>query len=110
MVHGHFVGADEEPFTKTLQELTGRIEFKNRIERGLGAVGAPRTESATAIDGPDVAVWADSDAGGRTPFSPARQLAPAEARKIRVLEIIARPERRDWGGQGGFCVCDLGSG
>src|SRR5258708_27278673 len=110
MVHGHFVGADEEPFTKTLQELTGRIEFKNRIERGLGAVGAPRTESATAIDGPDVAVWADSDAGGRTPFSPARELAPAEARKIRIWEVIARPRPPILGGAPVFFMRPLPGG
>src|SRR5690349_6007990 len=89
-VHTNLVGTDEESPAKAFDELSGRFEFQDRIERGAGAVCAARTERATTIDGPDVSIGTQGDAGSRAPFSAVRELAPAHARKIGIGKIVAR--------------------
>src|SRR5205807_4583299 len=72
--------------------------------------------SAAAVDGPDVAVGADGDAGRRAPFPVVRELAPARARKIRIGKIVASAQRRNRrrllrlhrGCGGGLCRGEIG--
>jgi len=97
MVHGDFVRAHEKPFAKAFDELAGRIELEDRVEGRAGAVGAARAERAAAINGPDLSIETDGNAGSGVLFSAARELAPAHSREIGVGEIVASAERRDRG-------------
>jgi len=94
VVYGDFVRTYEQSLAKALQELAGGIELQNGIERRLSAVGAARTVRSAAIDGPDVAIRTDGDAGRGAPFSPAWEHSPAHSGKIGIWEIVASAKGR----------------
>jgi len=84
-VDKHAVGVVDHSAAEALHHLAGRIEFHDRVELRLRAIG----RSFAAIEHPDaLAVAVDGDAYGGAPFAAIGQLGPAVFELVGIGRII----------------------
>ena len=91
-------GVTNSPAPEARQHFTGvLVELEDRIELRVGLAPAVQT-AAAAVIGPDMPVWTDVDARGRTPHPAVGQWRPVEHhRRVGIgqgpLNEVARERR-----------------